>query len=306
MTASHRKLSETEWQSKLQALQELERNCEICPRLCHVDRIEKLGVCRAPRSLFVSSHNLHFGEEPPITGANGSGTIFLTYCNLRCVFCQNYPISQLGNGKATDEEGLATMMLALQKRGAHNINFVSPTHYTAAIVRAIHLASKEGLTIPIVWNSNAYERVETLCQLEGIVDIYLPDIKYSSDVHSKRLSAAPGYWDIARKAVQEMHRQVGLLEQNEDGLATRGMIVRHLVLPDDQSGTREVLKFIATELSKETTLSLMAQYFPAHKATKIEGMNRQITEEEYERALDWLDEFGLENGYTQESTFRFC
>lgn len=306
MPASYLRLDSKQWKSKLDGMETLERDCVICPRQCKISRSEKLGVCQAPEYLKISSANLHFGEEPPITGHGGSGTIFLTHCNLACIFCQNYPISQLGNGEAVTTEKLAETMLKLQHKGAHNINFVSPTHYTAPILRAIHRAMEIGLEIPIVWNSNGYESVETLRLLEEVVDIYLPDIKYSSNDQAKRLSRSPHYFETASAAVREMHRQVGVLKLDRDGVAERGLLIRHLVLPGDASGTRDVLRFIAEELSPKTGISLMAQYFPANKAPETPGMNRQITMEEYERALNWLEEFGLENGFTQESKFRFC
>ena len=306
MSAIYLDLDSKVWREKLDALAGRERPCEICPRDCRVDRRDERGLCRAPAGLVTSSANLHFGEEPPISGQRGSGTIFLTHCNLYCLFCQNYPISQLGNGRPIGERELARSMLELQGRGAHNINFVSPTHYTAPLIRAVHEAAGAGLNIPIVWNSNAYERVETLRLLDGIVDIYMPDIKYSRDADAEDLSRAPGYWDISRRAVSEMQRQVGILRLNESGVATRGLLVRHLVLPNDRSGTRAVLRFLAEELSPETYVSLLAQYFPAHRAPHTKGIDRRITREEYSRALGWLGEFGLENGYTQESPIRFC
>jgi len=306
MASSYLSLSESDWQNKLNKINKLEQSCVLCPRHCKVDREQKQGICRAPKELVVASTNLHFGEEPPITGSRGSGTIFVSFCNLRCVFCQNFPISQLGTGKNMTDQQLADAMLVLQDRGAHNINFVSPSHYSAAIMRSIYLASKKGLTIPIVWNTNAYESVETLHLFDSVVDIYLPDIKYSDNDQAKRLSMAPNYWNHARKAVAEMFRQVGHLELNQDGIAERGLLIRHLVLPHDNSGTREVLRFIAKEISKYTNISLMSQYFPAHKALEINDMKRAITEQEYSNAIEFVDEFGLENVFTQESELRFC
>jgi putative pyruvate formate lyase activating enzyme len=306
MSASYTYLSEGEWRKRLDALAERERACVLCPRDCGCDRLEKLGICKAPRGLNIASTNLHWGEEPPITGSGGSGTIFVAHCNLKCAFCQNFPISHFGNGRPMSDEDVSDAMLKLQKRGAHNINFVSPTHYSAALIRAVYLAAQKGLTIPLVWNSNGYESVDTLRLLEGIVDIYLPDIKYSDNTNAKRYSAAPRYWEIATAAVKEMRRQVGDLKVDEDGIAWRGLLIRHLVLPGDRSGTRKVLEFIAQELGLETHLSLMVQYFPTHRAMEMEGMSRPITAEEYEQALQWLDELGLENGYTQEDDSRFC
>ncbi len=306
MPASYLSLGETEWAERLGELRERLRPCRICPRECLSDRREKAGKCRAPEALEVASRNLHFGEEPPITGSGGSGTIFVAHCNLSCAFCQNYPISQYGNGKAVTTQELAESMVSLQKRGAHNINFVSPTHYTTQLIEAVHLAREKGLTVPLVWNSNAYESVETLRLLEGIVDIYLPDIKYGDDAQARRISRAPDYWRIATGAVAEMFRQVGPLHVTEEGIATRGLLVRHLVLPNGLAGTRKVLRFIAEDLSPEVFVSLMSQYFPAHRAPKTEGIEREILPEEYRQAMDWLEEFGLENGFTQECALRFC
>lgn len=306
MPASYLDLAPEEWEEKLDRLHAKLRPCTGCPRECKVERAEKRGLCRAPENLVVSSINKHYGEEPPISGHRGSGTIFLTHCNLYCVFCQNYPISQYGNGSDTTLDDFAAAMLRLQDQGAHNINFVSPTHYTSQIVEAIHKAVELGLKIPIVWNSNAYESVETLEMLDGIVDIYMPDLKYSVNENAERFSRAPGYWETATAAIREMHRQVGELQVNDMGVAERGLLIRHLVLPNDFSGTPEVLRFIAEEISADTSISLMAQYFPAHRAASFEDMDRTITFEEYQRALGWLNEFGLTNGYTQESSIRFC
>lgn len=306
MPARYLAISEAQWREKLDWFRARLTPCLLCPRECGVDRSVKLGVCRAPLAPRISSANLHYGEEPPITGFKGSGTIFLTHCNLRCVFCQNYPISQLGNGTDVSLDELAGKFLELQKRGAHNLNFVSPMHYTAQIVEALYLARQQGLTLRVVWNSNAYESLEVIRQLEGLVDIYLPDLKYSREEDAQHLSAAPGYWAIATAVIREMQRQVGPLEIDDDGLGLGGMIVRHLVLPNDASGTYDVLKFLATELPQKPAISLMAQYFPAHKAPDMEELNRAITPDEYRRALDWLYEFDFEEGYTQEDDFRFA
>jgi len=271
----------------------------MCPHACAVDRRQGQGVCRAPEELSVSNFNLHFGEEPPVSGERGSGTIFLTHCNLHCVFCQNYPISQLGRGETYSVEKFADLMLSLQKRGAHNINFVSPTHYSWQLAAAIKEAAACGLTIPIVWNSNGYESVEVLQQLENVIDIYMPDIKYSCEEPARRLSGAPGYWDHVRPAILEMQRQVGPLECDDDGIAERGLLIRHLVLPDDLSGTRAVLKFIAEEVGRRANLSLMSQYFPAHKALEMPDMARRLKSAEYEQAIEWLEEFDLSEAFIQ-------
>jgi len=257
-------------------------------------------MCHAPEDLYVSNYNLHTGEEPPISGERGSGTIFLTHCNLRCVFCQNYPISQLGRGEAYGIEQFADLMLGLQKRGAHNINFVSPTHYSWQLAAAVKEAAARGLTIPIVWNSNGYECVETLKLMEDIIDIYMPDMKYSREDSARRLSGAPGYWEHVRPAVIEMQRQVGSLECDENGIGEHGLLIRHLVLPDDLSGTRAVLKFIAEEIGRRTRLSLMSQYFPAHKALEMPDVSRRLKAVEYEQAIAWLEEFDLSEAFIQD------
>ena len=287
--------------STLQALYRLTRVCEICPRRCRVGRLTgKTGICRALKFPEISSHTLHFGEEPPISGIHGSGTIFLTHCNLRCIFCQNYPISHLGNGQAISIQKLVEMMLSLQSRGAHNINFVTPTHYAAQIAHAIVLARRKGLTIPIVYNTSGYERVETLRHLEGLIDIYMPDIKFVYPETAKRYAAAPDYYEIAKAAVKEMHRQVGNLTLNRDGIAIKGLIIRHLVLPGHVDETGEILRFIAEEISPRSYVSLMSQYFPAYRAFEDPDLSRRITQHEYETAKRYLKRYHLDFGWTQE------
>lgn len=230
----------------------------------------------------------------------GFRTIFLTNCNLSCVFCQNYPISQMSHGNAITVEYLSSSLLTLQDRGAHNINFVSPTHMSAHVADAIHRARNKGLSIPIVWNSGGYEDVETLKLLEGFVDIYLPDAKYSSSDSSKKYSGAEDYWTVNQKALKEMHRQVGNLTMNEEGIAIRGLLIRHLVLPSGISGSKDVLRFIAEEISKDTFISLMAQYHPAHRSHEFPELERRLTEEEYQEILEFMIDLGLENGWQQE------
>ena len=287
--------------STLQALYRLTRVCEICPRRCRVGRLTgKTGICRALKFPEISSHTLHFGEEPPISGIHGSGTIFLTHCNLRCIFCQNYPISHLGNGQAISIQKLVEMMLSLQSRGAHNINFVTPTHYAAQIAHAIVLARRKGLTIPIVYNTSGYERVETLRHLEGLIDIYMPDIKFVYTETAKRYAAAPDYYEVAKAAVKEMHRQVGNLTLNRDGIAIKGLIIRHLVLPGHVDETGEILRFIAEEISPRSYVSLMSQYFPAYRAFEDPDLSRRITQHEYETAKQYLKRYHLDFGWTQE------
>ena len=276
------------------------RVCRVCPRQCGVDRLKgETGFCGMGFLPVVSSDNLHHGEEPPISGFRGSGTIFLTGCNLGCVFCQNYPISHLCHGSRITLPQLADKMVRLQKAGAHNINFVTPTHFAPQIMGALLIAYKRGLWIPVVYNCGGYESLEMLRLWEGIVDVYMPDMKYSDTEMAEQYSSAADYPEVNRKAIEEMFRQVGDLETDGEGIAQKGLLVRHLVLPEDVSGTREVLRFIAETISPSTYVSLMSQYFPAHKAVFMPPMNRRIGRLEYERAKEWLEAFGLERGWVQ-------
>ncbi len=277
------------------------RSCDLCPHDCRVDRISgETGFCRAGLMPKIASATLHRGEEPPISGERGSGTIFFSWCTMRCRFCQNFPISQMGNGEELTTSSLAEKMLKLQKLGAHNINLVTPGHYLPQILAALWIAIPRGLRLPLVWNSNGYEKVDALALLEGIVDIYLPDMKYSDEEPAVRFSSAPGYRDINRAAIREMFRQTGQLGLDDDGIARRGLIIRHLVLPDRAAGSRETMKWIAETLGTETHLALMNQYFPAYEAEKTPGLQRKISDREYAEAVEALHEFGLENGWVQE------
>ena len=274
--------------------------CKLCPRECGVNRLKgEKGFCKSSAGVMVSSFNPHFGEEPPISGYKGSGTIFFTNCNLGCLFCQNYPISHLGNGNRISKNELSKMMLILQKKGCHNINFVTPTHFIPQILSALCLAIEENLHIPLVYNCGGYELVQTLRLLEGVIDIYMPDIKYGGKREGKKYSSASDYFEIAKKAVKEMYRQVGNLKLNKDGVAQRGLLVRHLVLPNRLAGTRNVFSFLAKEISPNTYVSIMSQYFPAYRAQEFEELNRRITPEEYKEALDIAKELGLQRGWQQ-------
>lgn len=276
-------------------------SCDLCPHNCGVNRMkEERGICGAGLKPKIASANVHNGEEPPISGIKGSGTIFLSGCSLKCRFCQNFPISHLANGTELTTCALAERMLRLQRQGVHNINFVTPTHYLPQILAATWLAIPQGFHLPIVWNSSGYEKADTLQLLNGVVSIYLPDMKYVDDATAKRLSSAPGYRDINRIAVSEMLHQVGHLQLDEDGLAINGLIIRHLVLPDGLAGTLDTLRWIAENLGCETNISLMRQYFPAHKAMLTDGIGRKITDEEYDEATQYLEEFDLENGWVQD------
>ncbi len=287
---------------RIELAHEMLRHCTLCPRDCGVNRLQgEKGYCQAGVEPVVASWTAHPWEEPPISGSNGSGTIFFSHCTGRCVFCQNYPISQLGVGRSVSVQRLAQMMLELQARGCHNINLVTPTHFVPQILAALPAAIAGGLRLPLVYNSSGYETVETLRLLDGVIDIYLPDAKYADDAPARKLSGFRGYVAANRAALREMYIQVGheLLLDNH-ALAVRGMIIRHLVLPEGLAGTQNVLAWIAHELSPLVHVSLMAQYFPAHKVVGNTRLGRRITDEEYLQALAAFDEAGLEHGWRQE------
>ena len=268
--------------------------CELCPRCCGADRLSgQIGACRTGALPVVASYGAHFGEERPLVGENGSGTIFFGGCNLSCVFCQNYDISYGDAGQQVSIEDLADMMLELARRGCHNINLVTPTHQLPVILAAMEIAVIAGLDIPIVYNCGGYEPLKALAVLDGIVDIYLPDAKYGSNDLGLELSGVPDYWDRNRDALREMHRQVGDLHTDERGVAEYGLLVRHLVLPGNLSGTREVMRFLAGEISRETYVNVMDQYAPAHKAAGHPCIGRGITREEYAEAMQTARAEGL-------------
>jgi len=275
-------------------------SCDLCPRRCGVDRrAGHVGACGVGARPKVAAMSIHPWEEPPISGTGGSGTIFFSGCTLNCVFCQNYPISQLGVGRTMGIEELAAGMLRLQNKGAHNINLVTSTHQMAAVVEALLLAIPRGLRLPIVYNSSGYENVEILRLLEGIVDIFLPDIKYSDDDAARFCSRRSDYVEHNRMALLEMWRQGGALRVNDESVAYRGLLIRHLVLPRNLSGTRSSLAFLADRMGTDTWISLMNQYFPAHKAHGLSPLDRKVTREEYEEAFKALDDFGFNNGFVQ-------
>ena len=269
--------------------------CCVCPRRCGVNRLAgEGGKCHITSQVIVSSYGAHFGEEAPLVGRYGSGTIFFTYCNLRCVFCQNYTISQLGEGSAVDREELAGMMLSLQAKGCHNINLVSPTHVVPYILEALEIAVSRGLHLPLVYNSGGYDSVETLELLDGVVDIYMPDMKYSDEKTAEQLSGIKDYPRVNKAAVKEMHRQVGDLEIDNEGVAQRGLLVRHLVLPNRLAGSQEVVRFLAQEVSTNTYLNIMAQYHPCHKAMDMPLLSRPLLEQEFYEATDPAHQQGLD------------
>ncbi|PJA26475.1 MAG: radical SAM protein [candidate division Zixibacteria bacterium CG_4_9_14_3_um_filter_46_8] len=275
--------------------------CRVCPRMCGVDRLsdETYGECRTGLYPLIASANLHFGEEPPISGFNGSGTIFFASCNLSCRYCQNYPISQYSEGRKATPEDLAHLMMKLQKRGAHNINFVTPTHVVPQIIKAYFLARENGFHLPLVYNSSGYDSVETLKLLEGIIDMYMPDMRYNDPQIALKLSRVSNYPQVNRAAIHEMHRQVGSLQVDDDGIGTRGLLIRHLILPNEHAGSEGIFKFIAEEISKDTYVSLMSQYFPAYKAVDDPELNRKITKKEFHRAVDAFYGAGLSKGFIQ-------
>ncbi|MFH1369163.1 MAG: radical SAM protein [Elusimicrobiota bacterium] len=286
---------------RIEKLYTLLNPCRLCPHACGIDRFASaMGRCGSGKNILISSSNLHFGEEPPVSGFKGSGTIFFTNCNLSCVFCQNYPISQLRNGNPATVGELAEKMLDLQKQGAHNINFVTPTHFAPQIVEAVYIARDAGLNIPLVYNCGGYEAVGTLELLEGIIDIYMPDAKYSDAGKSQKYSSAPNYWTVNKKALKEMHRQAGNLEVDDKGVARKGLLIRHLVLPNDISGSSEVLEFIAKELSPDTYVSIMSQYHPANKTDMFPELSRKVSAREYNRVVKLAENLGLDKGWIQE------
>ncbi len=286
-------------------LEEKLKRCDICPRRCFKNRMEgERGACHSGLLPIVSSFCAHHGEEPVLSGHRGSGTIFFGNCNMSCVYCQNYQISQDHDNQQSNEitcTELAQRMLYLQDElHCHNINLVSPTHFVPQIMRAVLEAVPLGLTLPLVYNTGGYERVETIALLDGIVDIYLPDLRYSSDRWAMRYSGAPTYVRSARQAIKEMYRQVGDLVMDEGGVAVKGMIVRHLILPNDLAGSEDSLTWLAKEVSPAVTVSIMSQYYPTHKAGQIPDLARKITRKEYLTVVNVVNRLGLENGWIQE------
>lgn len=325
MTASYIKLLKSgELKQRVEAARQILTECTLCPRECRVNRLKgKLGFCASADKVMISSYGLHHGEEPPISGQKGSGTIFFTGCNLRCLFCQNYRISQLYEGHEITLEDIAKAMLALESQGAHNINLVSPTHFVPQILEALLIAAEKGLELPIVYNTNGYDSIETLKLLDGIVDIYLPDIKYSDDKYAKAYSGVADYVKHNRVALKEMYRQVGDLKLNNPphpfpppqvgrvgegvvetmcsgGVAERGVIIRHLVLPLRGAGSFASLDFIRNELSKDAFVSLMSQYHPCYKAKSHPILSRRLLRSEYDEVVDYAGKLGLDNCYVQE------
>ncbi len=270
------------------------RQCRVCPRKCGVNRLEgKTGVCNTGRQARVSSYQPHFGEESPLVGQHGSGTIFFTYCNLLCNFCQNYDISHDGMGQVVPPEQLAAMMLSLQRQGCHNINFVTPSHVVPQILEALDIAIEGGLTVPLIYNSSGYDSVETLQLLDGVFDIYMPDYKFWDPEVSQLTCDVSDYPKAARRAVREMHRQVGDLVIDNDGIARRGLLIRHLVMPNGIAGTRDIMRFLARNVSTNTYVNIMTQYRPCGQAYSIPGLASRPTEEEFNAAFRAAKEEGI-------------
>ncbi|MDD5561271.1 MAG: radical SAM protein [Candidatus Omnitrophica bacterium] len=278
------------------------KSCSICPRGCKVNRLEgETGFCKTAVLPKVYSFMCHHGEEPPVSGTKGSGTVFFSHCNMSCVYCQNYEFSQLGKGREYRLEELAQVMLSLQGSGCHNINLVTPTHVLPQILKALEIAIAGGLKIPLVYNTSGYESVEIIRLLTGIVDVYLVDMRYADSEIARRLSSAPDYAQCNQEAVKEMYRQVGLAEFDREGLIKKGLIIRHLVLPNQTSGTDKIMRFIARDISEDTCVSLMSQYLPYYKASAYPEISRRLKNSEYEEAKGILEKYNLLNGWIQES-----
>lgn len=287
------KFSDNDFKKKIEYFFDIIRKCSLCPRNCGVDRTAgKKGACRVLDKAYISSWGPHFGEEAPLVGQYGSGTIFFGFCNLACVYCQNWTISHLGEGEEVSYEDLASIMLYLQNSGCHNINLVTPTHQIPQILKSLYIAREKGLKIPIVYNSGGYEAIESLKNLDGIIDIYMPDFKYGDSSLAEKYSKIKNYVEIAKQALIEMHRQVGDLIINQDGVAIRGLIVRHLVLPNNIAGTEDVLNFIS-KISKNTYINIMNQYRPCWQADEYPELNRRITKKEFNDAIRIALKYGL-------------
>jgi len=295
-----------ELDERIKKLYKILKSCKLCARKCQVNRLEnEKGICRSGIELKVSSYSPHFGEETPLVGIGGSGTIFLTNCNLLCVYCQNYEISHLGYGEVKSESQVANYIVNLQNRGCHNINFVTPTHFAPQLVKATKFAIEKGLRLPIVWNCGGYENIETIELLEGIVDIYMPDIKYGNSKPAKKYSNASDYFSVVKEVVKKMHQQVGDLKFDERGIAQRGLLIRHLVLPNDLAGSEKVLKFIAMEISTNSYVNVMSQYRPEGKAYRYKELSIYPTREEFNRALNMATKLGLTRGLQTKRLLRF-
>jgi putative pyruvate formate lyase activating enzyme len=290
---SYLNLTEGQWKERIERALSLLESCEVCPHKCGVNRLKgELGFCKTGKNAIVDSYFPHRGEEKPIRGYRGSGTVFFSYCNMRCVYCQNYQISQLGEGREVSPEELAEIFLELQAMGCHNLNLVTPSHVVPQILSALYLAVKKGFRLPIVYNTSSFDSLESLRLLEGIVDIYLADLKYADREIARRYSKVKNYPEVAMDAIREMHRQVGDLILDERGIAVKGLLIRHLVLPNGLAGTEKVAEFLGS-LSKNMAVNVMDQYYPSYMAWKYPELSRRITQREYHQALSSMEGFRL-------------
>ena len=276
------------------------KKCEICPHKCHVNRYIKQGYCKSKDTVKIANFSLHYYEEPVISGKNGSGTVFFSNCNLKCVFCQNYEISNLGKGLEISKQKLSEIFIRLQELKANNINLVTPTSYVPQIIEAIKIAKSNGLIIPIIYNTNGYENIETVNMLNGYIDVYLPDLKYAENDLAKKYSKIENYFEISTKAIKQMYNQVGDVVLDKNGLIKKGVIIRHLILPNNIQNSKKVLKWINDNMPKSVLVSIMAQYFPEYKAKQISELSRKITKNEYKIIENYLYSLNIENGYLQD------
>ncbi|MBN1602412.1 MAG: hypothetical protein JW915_12440 [Chitinispirillaceae bacterium] len=301
LTGCYTYLSENDWKEKIFAFDSIARCCTLCPRECRIDRLNgEKGFCEAPSTMIISSIFAHHGEEPPVSGSKGSGTVFFSYCTLKCCFCQNYQISHEYEGVRYTEQELAEALLRLQNEGCHNINLVTATHFLPWVLKSLKIAAEKGLEIPIVYNCGGYERVEIIKLLDGVVDIYLPDMKYGTSQAAAQFSHAADYVECNRNAIREMFRQTGPLRINKEGLAKRGLCIRHLILPGNVQGSSSIVAFLKEHFDPEDiTISLMAQYSPLYKAMETDSINRRITEDEYEVTKNEFSVAGFD-GFFQE------
>lgn len=277
------------------------KRCELCPHNCKVNRLNgEIGRCKCKDKVKIALASVHYYEEPCISGENGSGTIFFSGCNMNCKFCQNYEISQLGKGIEITIEELSDIFIKQQNKGVNNINLVTPTMYVYQIIEAIKIARKKGLDIPIIYNSNGYENVETIKKLKGYIDVYLPDLKYYDDEIAYKYSGINNYFENAKSAILEMQKQVGAPKLNENGIIQKGLIIRHLVLPNNIENSEKILRWIKSNINEEVYISIMAQYFPSYKAKQMNDINRKLSEEEYAKIEDLVYELDIKNGYMQE------
>ena len=274
--------------------------CTICPHKCGINRTKQVGRCKSTDKIKIALYSTHDFEEPCISGEKGSGTIFFSNCNMNCIFCQNYKISQEGKGKEITIKDLANIMIEQQEKGVENINLVTPTSYAIQIIEAIKIAKQKGLKIPIVYNTNGYENIETLKMLEGFIDIYLPDLKYYDNELGKKYSKIDNYFEIATTAINEMYRQVGAPKIDKNGIMRKGLMIRHLILPNQIENSKNILKWIKENIDNKVYVSIMAQYFPTYKAKENTDLNRKLTKQEYEEVENYLYELDFENGYIQE------